>query len=89
MFTDRELQALKSREKDCILVQKARQWGRGPLALDTQLPGHRAFYFQRWVEGTRRFLKTGNFSNAGTGLALSAGQECMTAYSCVCHDAGS
>ncbi|QDD91300.1 tyrosine-type recombinase/integrase [Pseudomonas oryzihabitans] len=93
MLTERQIRALKPREKDYVTSDGRGARGEGVLVLKVRPSGTKEFYFQRHVAGAKKLTKLGNWPalsltqardrcRAEAEVVVSAGtfQELLSAY---------
>ena len=72
MLNDKQLRALKPRERDYIIREKTQQRGTGRLLIKVKASGVKEFYYQYQIQGKQKRVKLGNYdrdSNSGISLA--------------------
>jgi hypothetical protein len=71
MLTEKQIQALKPREKDFVLSDGRTARGEGVLVLKVRPSGNKEFYFQRHVAGKKKMEKLGTWP----GMKLTVARD--------------
>ncbi|QTT81049.1 integrase family protein [Pseudomonas chlororaphis] len=72
MLTEKQIRALKPREKDYVISDGRSARGEGVLVIKVRPNGTKEFYFQRHVAGKKKLTKLGTWPT----LSLTAARDC-------------